>query len=111
MARTVLSVQPIVRTGLTPSFTSSASAGMSFPNDGRTFIEVKNTSGSAATVSIDVPGTVDDLAVTDRTVSVGATTGDKMIGPFPTSVYNQADGSVYVDFSHVTSLTIAALRP
>jgi hypothetical protein len=107
---TALTVQDIARTGLTPSFTSAGSAGNAVPNDGHTFVEIKNTSGSAATVTLDIPGTVDGQAVTDRTVTVGATTGDKMIGPFPPSIYNQDDGTVLLSFSHVTSLSIAAFR-
>ena len=107
---TALTVQEIIRSGLTPSFASAGSAGNTFPNDGHTFVEIKNTSGSASVASVDIPGTVDGQAVTDLAVSVPATTGDKMFGPFPPNIYNQSDGTVSLTFSHVTSLTIAALR-
>jgi hypothetical protein len=33
-----------------------------------------------------------------------------MIGPFPPGSYSQPDGSTYIDFSAVTSVTIGAFR-
>lgn len=112
MARTALTVQSIIRNGLAPSFGAANVDGHAVPNDGKTWIEVKNAGGSPITVTIQTPGTVDGMAVADRTVVVPATTGDRMIGPFPPNQYNQISGSdvgtVYVDFSAVTSVTVAA---
>lgn len=111
MSRTALTVQVISRSGLAPSFAAANTDGHAVPNDGRMFVHVKNASGSAVTVTIQTPGTVDGMAVADRTVSVAATTGERMIGPFPPSQYNQiaADvGSIYVDFSAVASVSVAA---
>lgn len=114
MARTDLSVQDIARSGLAPSFSAANADGHAIYNDGKTFIEVKNTDASPITVTIQTPGTVDGLAISDRTVTIPATTGDKMIGPFPPDKYNQISGSdkgkVYVDFSAVSNVTVAALR-
>ena len=109
MTRTALTVQEVVRTGITPSFGAAQTTdGNSFPNDGNTYIEVKNTTATACTVTIQEPETVDGLAVADRTVSVPGTTGDKVIGPFPPARYNQSDGSVYVDVSK--AVTLGAFR-
>ncbi len=113
MARTALTVQNVIRTsnGLTPSYTAANVDGHSIVNDGKkTFLQIKNTGVSACVVTIQTPGTVDGLAVTERTATVGATTGDKMIGPFPQEYYNQADGTIYVDFDQVTSVTCAAIK-
>jgi hypothetical protein len=108
MAMTALSVQNIVRSGLTPSFSAANADGHSVVNDGKkTFVEVKNAGGSSITLTIKTPGTVDGLEVTDRTVTVGATTGDKMIGPFPVEDYG---ASVEITFSAVTSVTCAAFK-
>jgi hypothetical protein len=74
------------------------------------FLYVKNASGSPITVTIDTPGLVDGLAIANLTVSVPATTGERMIGPFPPGIYNQADGNVYVDWSSVTSVTAGVFR-
>lgn len=110
MARTALTVQQIARSGLAPSYTAANAAGHSVQNNGRVFLHVKNAGGSICNVTIETPGTVDGLAVADRTVAVAATTGDAMIGPFPENVYDQADGTINVDFDQVTSVTVAALR-
>jgi len=33
-----------------------------------------------------------------------------MIGPFDTTEFNQMDGSVYVDYSTTSGVTVAAIR-
>lgn len=110
MARTALALQVPVRAGLTPSFTAANVDGHSIANDGHTCIEVKNASGSPINVTFPIPVLVDGQAVTSLVVSIPATTGDKIIGPFPPATYNQADGKLYVDFSAVTSVNCAAIQ-
>lgn len=108
MARTALTVQTISRSGIAPSYASGDAAnGHQFSNNGKTFLHVKNGGGSSITVTIQTPGSVDGLAVADRTVTV-ANGAEKMIGPFPTTTYNQSGGLVYVDLSADTSVTLAA---
>lgn len=109
MARTALTVQQIVRGGLTPSYAAANADGHSLPNGGTEFIHVK-TGGTGTTVTIQTPGTVDGLAVAERTIVIG-TSSERMIGPFPRQTYNQAADEVYIDFSSVTTVTIAAIRP
>ena len=109
MARTSLTVQDVERSGLEPSYASANVDGNSFANNGRVILHAKNGSGGAITVTVKTPGTVDGLAVADRTVSVPAGE-ERMIGVFPPADYNQSDGDVYIDYSGVTSLTVAALR-
>lgn len=111
MARITLTPQQVVRTGLAPVF-GAWDAGLqhAFANDGRMFVEVKNTAVAAHTVTIQTPGTVDALAIAERTVIIPANTGDVMIGPFPPSVYNQADGMVYLDIDVATTTTLAVIR-
>jgi len=109
MARTVLAVQDVVRAGLNPVYSAANVDGHSIQNDGRTALHVK-TGATPCTVTFQTPGTVDGLAVADRTVALGATE-ERIIGPFPPTQYNQPTGDgVYVDFSAVTSVTVAALR-
>lgn len=109
MARADLTVQEISRSGLNPSYTAAATDGHSVENTGREFIHVKNGSGSSVTVTIQTPGTVDGLAVADRTVAVPAS-GERMIGPFAPGDYNQDDDAIYVDYSAITTVTIAAVQ-
>jgi hypothetical protein len=110
MARSALTVQTISLSGVTPSYAAANVDGHEFTNDGKTFLQVKNTSGSPITVTLQTPATVDGVALADPTVSVPATTGDKMIGPFPTRAFNQSGGVVYVDFSAVTNVTVSAFH-
>lgn len=108
MPRTTLAVQPLSRVGVSPQYTAANSSGNSFSNDGRSFVHLKNT-GAAATVTFQIPVSVDGQGVAGRTVVVAATTGDKMIGPFPAAQYNQLatdPGSVYLDYSAVAGLSV-----
>lgn len=108
MARSALTLQTVAKTGIVPSYAAANADGNSFANDGNTVIHVKNGSGSSINVTLQTPGTVDDLAVTDRVVAVAAG-AEKMIGPFPPGIYNQS-GSVYVDYSDVTTVTVGAFK-
>lgn len=108
MARTALTVQQISRSGLTPSYASANVDGHSIPADGVAFVHVK-TVGTAITVTVPVPKTVDGQAVASKTYSVG-TNSERMIGPFKADPYGQADGTVSIDFSAVTAVTIGAFR-
>jgi hypothetical protein len=117
MARTQLAVQSITKSGITPSYSAATVDGFAFDNSsGKVFLHVKNTSGSACTVTVDVPVTVEGLVVADLTFSVPATTGDKMIGPFSPSVYSQdsttpdLDEAVLVNFSVQSGVSVAALK-
>lgn len=111
MARTSLSVQEISRTGLDPAYEAANGDGEKVVNDGKTFVHVINGGGSPITVTVQHPGTVDGLAVADLTVTV-TNAEDQMIGPFP-GRFNQVGtdvGQIYVDFSGVTTVTVAAIR-
>lgn len=112
MARNAWTVQQIVDEGLAPTFTAAPAVidGLSIPGTGDIFIEVKNGSASPINVTIQTGGTLMGEPVADKVVSVPATTGDCMIGPFPPALYNQADGLVYVDFSAVATVTVGAFR-
>ena len=94
MARTALSVQTISVAGQTPSFTAGDQPnGHEFQNDGHMFLEVKNTGAGTCTVTIQTPGKVGGVEIADPTVIVPITSGDKMIGPFEPTIFNQAGGT------------------
>ncbi|MEK7765269.1 MAG: hypothetical protein AAB368_03430 [bacterium] len=114
MAYTAKTVEDIVRTGLAATYTAApgtgAGNGFSIQNDGRTILHVKNVAaGGDCVVTIVTPNTVDGLALADRTVTV-ADGAERFIGPFPPSIYNESDGTIRVDFSEITNVTLAALR-
>jgi hypothetical protein len=110
MARSALAVQQIRRTGLAASYSAANALGHSITNTTGVFIHVKNGSGSSINVTVQTPGTIDGLAIADQVVAVAAG-ADKMIGPFLPGVYEQpGSDDVYVDFSDVTTVTVAALK-
>ncbi len=110
---TALTVQQIARggNGLTPSYASADVAGNTVPNnDGRIFLHFKNANAATRTVTIDIPVLVAGQGVTDLTATIPINTGDKMVGPFPPAVFNQADDSLSITYSAVADLTVAAIR-
>ena len=109
MAYTNLPSQSITRAGVTPTMTAAPATGtgngFSFSNNGRRFLRIKNAGGSACVATLIVGATVDGQAVTSRSYTVAATTGDQFIGPFPPGDYNDGSGLVKVDFDNVTTVT------
>lgn len=110
MPRTTINQQQVARTGLTPAYAAvDQPNGNQFSNDGTMFLHVKNGSASPITVTIATPGLVDGLAVADLAVTV-TNAQERMIGPFPPNIYNQAGGLVYVDYSAGASVTAGLFR-
>lgn len=119
MARTVLTVQKIVRTGLDIAYVSGSTAnGHSFDNTGHNvFIHVKNGDSGSMNVTITTPNTLDGLVIDDLVVAVPAT-DERLIGPFPKALYDtidtdpdpDIDPAIFVDLSSDTSLTLAAVQ-
>jgi len=105
-----LSVQQIIRSGLKPTYATAATGGDEFVNDGVfTFFHAKNAATPAIAVTFVTQKTVDGQAVGDRTVSL-PDGEERMVGPFPTDVYNNANGRVAVTYDAVASVTIAAIK-
>lgn len=104
--------QQIDDSGIAPTYQGSLSTSdtYTFPNDGRVFLHVKKTGAGICTATVTTPGTVRGKAIADPTISIPATTGDKLIGPFPTDLYNDASGLVTVAFSDIAGLTVAVVR-
>ena len=118
MARTVLTVQDIVRTGLNPAYVAGdATDNHSFSNEGHNVFLHVITTGTAAVVTVVTPNTVDGLAIADLAVTMPAT-GERMIGPFPKALYDtidtdpdpDIDPAIFVDLDVDTGLTLAAFR-
>lgn len=107
MARTSVTTQQIVRTGLTPSLTAPIIDG-DIIDTGATYLHVVNGSGASINVTVQTPPQVDNLDVAELIVAVpaGAT---RYIGPFPTRTFGRPTGAdagrAYVDYSAVTSVT------
>jgi len=121
MADVTLAVQVIDRagSGLTPVYTASGASPLlnitdtfHFRNTGREFIHFKKSGAGACTVTIKTPPTVAGLAVEELVVTVPATTGDVMVGPFPPETFNDMGDYLLSGFtlSEVTGLSCAVLQ-
>ena len=114
-----LSVNVLSIAGVAPTYVAAAVGGDTANgpnNDERLFIHVKNGGGSAVTVTINPVAPTQAkvagagvLSVPAISVSVPATTGDRMIGPIPQAYYD-ASSNVNISYSAVTSVTVAAIR-
>lgn len=106
----LLTMQTISPPSLTPSY-GAVSASDTIANvDDRMFLHVKNAGGSSDTVTIVIPGNDQfGSAIPDPTVSVPATTGDRMIPLIP-AMADPATGLITVTHSFTTSVTCALVR-
>lgn len=108
-----LTVTPVTRAGvdLAAALVAATVSGDEFPNTGAEFLVFQNTSGSPITVTLVIKTAPDGLAVTNKTISVAATTGLQIVGPFPVGNYNDTTSSrAGVTYSGVTNLKVAALK-
>jgi len=106
-----LTVNTILYTGLdSESVFVAAAASQEFVNDGRTFMIIKNGSGGSITCTVTSAGTTQGRAIADDVITVGATTGEQMVGPWPRSIYNAADGNIDITWSATASVTVAVFN-
>jgi hypothetical protein len=106
----LLTAQAVVKTGLAPVYSAVSASDTVTPVPGsKLFLHVKNGNGSACTVTlVDGGRTPAGSAATNPTVSVPASTGDRMIGPLPAEMADPATGLITVQYS-VTATVTAAL--
>lgn len=104
-----LAVQAVLQSGIVPTFTAASAGGDLFPNDGRTYLHIKNGGAGAVTVTVDsfTPcsyGFDHDIVIS---IPAGA---ERIIGTFPPNRFNNDSSMVSVSYSGVTSVTVAAFR-
>lgn len=109
MARTAITPQQASATGLALNFEAANTDGNSFKLAAGRAIRVRNASAGAVTVTIPSTATVDGLVVPNRTVNVPATTGDVYIALGQAAAPRQSDGSVWINYSAVASVTVAVI--
>jgi hypothetical protein len=119
MSTVSLAVQTITRAGIAPTYTADGASPLlnvadtfQFNNTGREILHFKKAGATNCNVTIVTPGTVDGLAIAERTKVVPATTGDVMMGPFPPDIYNTPGTATFAGFTvdNITGLTVAILR-
>lgn len=107
-----LTPQKILKSGITPSYTGPLSLTDTYliRNTGRMVLHFKKTEAVDANLVIETPMTVDGLTVQEQALEVLATTGDKIVGPFAPSIFNDAVGDVRFTVSdNIAGLVVAAL--
>jgi hypothetical protein len=116
-----LTKQDIVSTGLNPTFSNAGGGGSGagtdeiLDNDGKTFLYVKN--GNAGSIDVTITSEVTSKTIvgygattfSDLVVSVPASE-ERVIGPFPKTRFNDANGEVTVSYDEISSVTVAAIR-
>lgn len=126
MATVTLSVQDITRAGVTTTYTTNGASPalntsdtFTFTNTGKEYVIFQKTGANPCTVTFDTPGTIDGLAIAQRTVTVDAGSGDaiattsvEICGPFPPANYNSPGTSMLSGFtlSEVTGLNCRVVR-
>lgn len=106
----LLTLQTISLPSLTPSYGAVSASDTVANADNDTFLHVKNAGGSADTVTIVIPGNDQfGSAIPDPTITVPATTGDRMI-PLNAAMADPSTGLITITHSFTTSVTCALLR-
>jgi hypothetical protein len=103
-----LTIQRLGQAGITPSFATASVGGDAFVNDGNTWLQIKNGGASSITVTIDSKTPCNQGFDHDLTVTIVAG-GEKVIGRFEQSRFNDPTGKVSVAYSAITSVTVAAI--
>jgi hypothetical protein len=101
--------QSMVAAGITPTYAVPL-ASENIIGEAGLFLHVKNANASPCVVTmVDVGLTPAGSPALNRTVSVPATTGDKMI-PLDGNLTNSASGFMVVTFSVQTSVSAALVK-
>jgi hypothetical protein len=108
MPRTAITAQAITAAGVAATYEPANVLGNSYALVPSRVLHVKNGGGSSITVTIPSTQSVEGLAVPNRTITVTNGT-DKFISLGASGAHRQTDGSVNVDYSGVTSVTVAVL--
>lgn len=102
-------VQQITAAGVAPAYATPSATENITPDTGL-FLHVKNANASACVITFTDPGkTPAGSAATNPTVSVPASTGDRMIA-ISAALANTSTGLVTTTFSVQTSVSAALLR-
>ncbi len=111
MADVTLTPQNVDKDGVAPSYTSIDNVDTyKFRNSSKTMLHFKNTGGAPAVVTEDTPGSVSGVAIGNPIVSVPATTGERMIGMQPTSLFNDGGGIASFTQDQATGVSVAVLQ-
>jgi len=105
--------QKILKAGIIPSYTTPLTLTDTYliRNTGRMVLHFLKTEAVIANVTVETPMTVDGLTVQEQALAVPASSGDKIIGPFAPSIFNDGLGDVrFTVADNIAGLKVAALE-
>ena len=105
----ILTVAAVTRAGVDVAGVAADAAGDEWANDGKQFVEVNNGSAGSINVTLNIRATVDGAAAVNPVVAIAAG-ARKIIGPFPTGVYNDSNGRAKISYSAVATITTKVLN-
>lgn len=105
----LLTAQQVSIVGTTPTYGAVAASDTVVPDD-RTFLIVKNGSGTIDNCVVVVPGSTFGQANPDVTVAVPITNGERWIGPLNSALADPATGLITITHSQTTTVTCALVR-
>ncbi len=100
-----ITAQAYAETGIAPTFTA-VNASDVLTNNGNSYLEVKNANAAACTVTVTAVTNCNQNFSHNMSVSVPATTGDKVIGPFPIARFGTAPVVTYSVTASVTAALV-----
>jgi uncharacterized protein YfaS (alpha-2-macroglobulin family) len=107
----LITAQQIGYAGTNPVY-SAVNASDTFAPGNDVFLDVFNTNGATRDITIATTATASGgLAVADVVVTIAATTGHELIGPFPAQYFaDSVTGLVTVTYSSATGVTAGLFR-
>lgn len=108
VAALAASVVPLTGLQLDGALVAATSGGDDAPTGAGLLLVVKNGDSGAHTVTLVTPGTVNGLAIADRTVSVAAAKTELI--PLVADYRNPSTGRASVTYDGVTSVSVGVVR-
>ena len=103
-----LTVQQVVRAGVTPVFNTAAEAGDAFLNNGKVWLHVKN-GAVELNMTLVTPASFSGLGLADLVVTIAADT-DAVVGVFPNNLFNDGAGLTQITYDKHENVTLAVLK-
>lgn len=97
---------------LTAAAVAATSGGDTYqPTTGNELVFIDNGAGSNITVGFSINVLVDGVAVSSKKTFTVTAGHNVICGPFPLSIYGDANHFVDISYSAVTSVTVAVFQP
>jgi hypothetical protein len=111
-ATDTLTVATIARTGTTFALVAAADDTLYIPNNGRTWVHIADAGAQITATFVSYASNYtnipEGMTATNLSVTIPASTGNKIIGPFNQRSWNNASDYLVLILSSITSITVAA---